>query len=221
MHVEPTVYVVDDDEAVRNALRSLLDSVRLPVATYASAQEFLDAYDPARGGCLVVDLRMPGISGLELQERLVARGVTLPVIIITGHAEVATAVRAMKAGAVDFFEKPFSQQDLLDRIQHALARDARQRAEQAQRADVLQRLDRLTPREQAVLRRVVEGKANKVIAGELGISIKTVEAFRSKLMEKMEARSLAELVRLVLTAQWSPLAPPAAPEQPNQGDAAP
>lgn len=212
MQSEPTVFVVDDDEAVRDALRSLLDSVHLPVATFASAQEFLDSYDPARGGCLVVDLRMPGMSGLELQERLVARGYTLPVIIITGHAEVATAVRAMKAGAVDFFEKPFSQQQLLDRIQHALARDASQRAEQSQRADVAHRLDRLTPREQAVLQRVVEGKANKVIAGELGISIKTVEAFRSKLMEKMEARSLAELVRLVLTARGSPTTPSVPPE---------
>lgn len=204
---EQTVFVVDDDAAVRDGIRALLNSIHLSVETYANAQDFLAAYERARGGCLVVDLRMPGMSGLELQEHLVDQGVALPVIFITGYAEVATAVRAMKNGALDFFQKPFSNQELLDRIQHALQRDAQARAGLAKRLELTSRLSRLTGREQEVLKKVVDGKANKIIALDLGISVKTVEAFRAKIMEKMQAGSLAELVRLVLTA-WGEFPPP-------------
>ena len=217
MKPEPTVFVVDDDVTVRDGLRCLLESVELPVETFASGQEFLNAYRPPRGGCLVLDLRMPGMSGLELQEQLLARRISLPVIIVTGHGEVATAVKAMRNGALDFFQKPYSQQELLDRIQQALARDAKLRAEQNQFAEFANRLARLTTREQEVLYRIVEGKANKVVAGELGISVKTVEAFRAKIMEKTQAQSLADLVRVVYIAHGCappvipPLAPPTAP----------
>ncbi len=195
---EPTVFVVDDDPAMRDSLRWLLESVGLAVQTFARAEEFLDIYDPASPGCLLLDVRMPGMSGLHLQDELAARHCTLPVIIITGYAEVATAVRALKTGAIDFIEKPFSDELLLERIRQAIDVDQRAREAQARRAAVAARFALLTPRERAVMELVIAGKANKVIAAELKLSPKTVEVHRANVMRKMEADSVAELVRLGL-----------------------
>jgi two-component system, LuxR family, response regulator FixJ len=197
---EATVFVVDDDAEMRKSLQWLLESVNLNAVAYGCAQAFLDGYDSRRPGCLVLDVRMPGVSGLELQERLQARGINIPVIIITAHADVPTAVRAMKAGAIDFLEKPFSGQLLLDRIQQALARDRQTRDEQARRAGVGSRIDSLTSRERQVMDLVVQGRVNKQIAAELGLSQKTVEHYRARIMTKMQADGLAELVRLVMFA---------------------
>lgn len=194
----PTVFVVDDDEDVRNALRWLIESVDLTVATYPSAEAFLASYTPRQPGCLVLDVRMPGMGGLGLLEHMRTEGIELPTIILTGHGDVPIAVRAMKSGAIDFIEKPFTDQDLLDQIQRALREDARQRSQQLERAEVTARAETLTPREREVLRRVVQGQANKVISAELGISERTVETHRKKIMDKMQARSLAELIQMTL-----------------------
>jgi two-component system, LuxR family, response regulator FixJ len=196
-----SVYIVDDDEAVRSSIRFLIRSVGLPAQVYASAQEFLDAYDPRHPGCLLLDVRMPGMNGLELQEELNRRGATIPVVFITGHGDVPMAVAAMQQGAFDFLQKPFRDQDLLDRVQRAMARDAESRARLAARADILERLGTLTPRETEVLKLVTRGKANKVVGAELGVSQRTVEIHRAHVMEKMRASSLAELVRMVLDAE--------------------
>jgi RNA polymerase sigma factor (sigma-70 family) len=196
--VLPTVFVVDDDAALRESLRWLIESVGLRVATYDSAQSFLAEYDPARPGCLVLDIRMPGQSGLELQEKLRERGSDIPIIVITAYAEVPMAVRAFKAGAVDFIEKPFSDQVLLDRIQQAVEKDRQRRHEMEKREKLLVRVDRLTPREREVLQLIVAGKPSKVIAADLGVSQKTIEVHRSRIMAKMEANSLASLVRIAV-----------------------
>jgi FixJ family two-component response regulator len=195
----PIVYIVDDDPAMRSSLRWLIESVGLTVRTCASAQEFLRTYqgDP---GCLVLDVRMPGMSGLDLQAELAARRIEIPVLIITGYAEVALAVRAMKGGAFDFIEKPFSDQALLDRIRAAVALDEESRRHRAARQEVAARLRLLTARERDVLTRVVTGKSNKVIAAELQLSTKTVEVHRAHVMEKLKADSLADLIRLSLLA---------------------
>jgi FixJ family two-component response regulator len=193
-----TVFVVDDDKAVRDSLALLVDSVGLQVETFASAQDFLDTYHPDRRGCLITDLRMPGMSGLELQEKLSAEDVRIPVIVLTGHGDVPAAVRALKGGAVDFVEKPFNPQALLDLIQQAIARDTEIHELAAQEAQVAERVALLTPREHEVMDLVVAGKANKVIAIELAISERTVELHRGRIMKKMQARSLAELMRMVL-----------------------
>jgi two-component system response regulator FixJ len=207
MSRQPTVFVVDDDAAVRKSLRWLLESVSLPVETFATGQEFLDAFDPDRPGCLVVDVRLPEMSGLELQERLAARGATLPAIVITAHGDVPMAVRAMKGGAIDFLEKPFSDQLLLDRVQQALRLDSQVRQQRERQGQVVARLNLLTPREREVLERVVQGKSNKVMAAELDISTKTVEAVRARLMRKMQADSVADLVRMALLAETPPEPP--------------
>lgn len=193
-----TVFLVDDDDAVRSAIRLLLRSVGLAVEIYASAPEFLAAYDPARPGCLVLDMRMPGMSGLELQEALAARHSILPIVFVTGHADVPMAVRAIQSGAIDFIEKPFSDQVLIERVQRALALDERNRAALVQREAIAERITRLTPREREVMRRIVDGQANKVVAIELGLSERTVEIHRARVMEKMCAPSLAHLVRQVV-----------------------
>ncbi|HEB57637.1 MAG TPA: response regulator transcription factor [Gammaproteobacteria bacterium] len=197
--VNQTIYVVDDDQAVRESLCWLLESVDLPVVTYASAQEFLANYNPEMGGCLILDVRMPGMSGLELQNKLAEIECTLPILIVTGHGDVPMAVRALKNGAVDFIEKPFNDQKLLERIQHCLDQDRAQREARSMQRIMQARYEQLTPREQEVLVRVVAGKLNKVIATELGISSKTVEAHRANIMEKMHASSLAELVTMCVT----------------------
>ena len=195
-----TVFVVDDDEAVRSSLRLLLKSRGIPAVTHGSAAEFLANYDPEQPGCIILDVRMPGMSGLELQDELNRRGAIIPVIFITGHGDVPMAVEAMQHGAVDFLQKPFSDQDLTDRIQRALATDLRNRELLGEKERIRARLAALTRREMQVLRLVTLGKSNKVIAGDLGVSQRTVEIHRAHLMEKMEASSLAHLVRLTMIA---------------------
>ena len=197
---DPTVFVVDDDQTVRGSLQWLLESLKLNVQTYASAHEFLSVYDPSQPGCLVLDVRMPEFSGLQLQEVLAKRQIRIPVILITGHGDISMAVRAMKAGAVDFIEKPFNDQVLLERIQQCLATDTRQRREAAEREKIIERLDSLTPREAEVLESVIGGKANKEIAADLDISVKTVEVHRSRLMDKMAVSSVAELTALCVAS---------------------
>lgn len=199
MPPESTVFIVDDEPAVRNSLAWLLESVGQQVETFPSAQAFLDSYDPHRPGCLILDVRMPGMSGLDLQEKLSTMDAKLPVIFITGHGDVPMAVRAMKHGAVDFIEKPFNNQELLDRVHLAIERDVRARARDARGSEIRARMESLTPREREVLEGVVGGKANKSMARELGVSVKTIEAHRAKLMEKMHASSVAELVGMVLS----------------------
>jgi two-component system, LuxR family, response regulator FixJ len=199
--VRPTIFIVDDDSAVRDALKLLLRSVGQAVETYGSAPEFLDTYSPDRPGCLVLDIRMPGMSGLELQQKLNERHSILPIIFITGHGDVPMAVEAMQAGAVDFIQKPFRDQDLIDRINQALEKDGNNRAALGERNDIRRRLETLTPREREVLDLVVHGKANKVIAGDLKLSQRTVEIHRARVMEKMQASSLAHLVRMVLEVE--------------------
>lgn len=198
MNREPTVFIVDDDDEVRDAIALLMSSVGLPAKGFASAQAFLADFDPQRPGCLVLDVRMRGMSGLELQVRLASEPMHPPIVMITGHGDVPMAVRAVKAGAVDFLEKPFNDQALLDAVQRAFALDAQQRGQASQLADIEQRLLRLTRREREVLAKIVAGRRNKVIAAELGISQSTVEAHRAKVMEKLEARSLSELMRMML-----------------------
>jgi FixJ family two-component response regulator len=194
---QPTVFIVDDDEALRESLCLLVRSAGLGAHAYADAQAFLDEFSADRPGCVVADVRMPGISGLELQDRLNAVGLHPPLIIITGHADVPAAVRALKGGAVDFVEKPFDPQRLLDRIQEAIGRDAAAREAAAREATLLERMASLTPREREVMDHVVSGHANKVIAFDLDISERTVELHRARVMKKMRARSLAELVSMV------------------------
>lgn len=200
MKPDPTICVVDDDGGVRNSLRWLIESAGFRVATYTSAKEFLKGYDGETPGCLVLDVRLSGHSGLDLQQQLHAKGIPIPVIMITGHGDVPTAVRAMRSGALDFIEKPFNDKLLLDRIRQAVLLDIRNRVERAKRAEIVARLALLTPREREVLERVVDGRANKQIASDLGISTKTVEAHRAHVMEKMRAESLAGLVQLVRAA---------------------
>jgi FixJ family two-component response regulator len=196
----PTVFVVDDDEGVRSALALLLKSMGQPAATYASAADFLADYDPDRPGCALLDVRMPGMSGLELQDELNRRGVVLPVIFITGHGDVPMAVEAMQRGAFDFLQKPFRDDDLAERIRRALARDRELRVAIGEKSQVQARLARLTPRERQVLELVAAGKPNKVMAAELGVSQRTVEIHRAHVMKKMGASSLAQLVRMRLIA---------------------
>lgn len=200
---KPTVFIVDDDQAVARSLRWLIETVRLRVETFSSAQVFLDGYDSLKSGCLVLDVRMPGMSGLELQERLVAQRIHLPIIFITGHGDVQMAVRAVQSGAFDFVVKPFNDQDLLDRIQKAIIFDAGQRAKNAQRVQLSMLFASLSPREREVLDLVVEGMSNKAIANTLGLSAKTVEVHRAKMMEKMQARSIADLVKMAMQSQVS------------------
>ena len=198
--MQSTVYVVDDDKLARESLEWLIESVGLPVKTFDSGQAYLDDYDKSSTGCLVLDVRMPDISGLDLHAKLKQDGCTLPVIIMTGHADVEMAVRAMKAGVYDFIEKPYNDSLMLERIQSAIAFDLDNRKEQERINSVKDRIATLTPREQEVLKYVLKSTANKVIASELGISIKTVELHRSNLMSKMQASSVTELVRLALIA---------------------
>ena len=196
----PTVFVVDDDDAVRTSIRLLLRSVGLPVETFSSAQEFLDNVDGDRLGCLVLDIRMPNMSGLELQQRLNELHHIIPIVFITGHGDLPMAVEAMQHGADDFIQKPFRDQDLIDRINQGLEKDRINRDDLKQRDGIRERIGDLTPREREVLDLVAQGKANKVIAGDLNVSQRTVEIHRARVMEKMGASSLAHLVRMVIEA---------------------
>ena len=196
---QATVFVVDDDPAIRFAMQALMDSVNLRHEIFGSATEFLEQVGDDRSGCLVLDIRMPGLGGLELQQELVDRGSTLPIIFITGHGDVPMAVEAMQKGAVDFIQKPFRDQDLLDRIGEAIKTDRERREAQRENAKVAERIAKLTKREHEVFDLVVTGKPNKVIAYELGVSQRTVEIHRARVMEKMQARSLADLVKMHMT----------------------
>jgi RNA polymerase sigma factor (sigma-70 family) len=201
---EPTVFIVDDDEAVRQSLQMLAESVGYPTRTFAAAQDFLAAYDPGQRGCLVLDVRMRGMSGLELQEELTNHGATLPVIMVTGHGDIPMAVRAMRAGALDFIEKPYRDQVMLDRIQQAIEVNTRQHAAQEELDAIEARLVHVTPREREVLDLVVSGRTNKEIAAQLGISVRAVESHRARVMERMQADSVATLVRMVLMVRKTP-----------------
>jgi RNA polymerase sigma factor (sigma-70 family) len=193
---EPTVFVVDDDALVRRSLERLVLSVGLQVRTFSTAQEFLESERPEGPACVVLDVRMPGLSGLDLQEKLSATGLDMPVIFVTGHGTVPMSVRAMKAGAIDFLQKPFDDQILLDAIQRAIDKDRKATEQRAGLRKLERRLDSLTPREREVFALVVKGLLNKQIAGELGTSEKTVKVHRARVMRKMEADSLADLVRM-------------------------
>jgi len=195
---KPVIMVVDDDSGVRNAMRALLKSVGLESQLFASAQEFLATWQPSQPGCLVLDIRMPGMSGLELQEQLNLRGAVIPVIFMTGHGDVPMAVEAMQQGAFDFLQKPFRDQDLLDRIQKALVKDAERRATLGEHNRIRSHLEALTAREREVLDLMTQGKQNKAIAQDLGVSPRTIEIHRARVMEKMNAQSVAELVRMML-----------------------
>ena len=205
MSGEPTVYVIDDDKTALALMQLLMRSVHLPVETFASATDFLERYPGDGAGCLVLDVRLPDMDGLELQRVLAERGVVMPVIVVTAHADVPMAVRAIRAGALDFIEKPYSSQQLLDRVREALRVDSERRELQAEIASVRARLALLTPREVQILEETVEGHSTKEIARSLALSTKTVEGHRTRLMEKMEAGTVASLVRMALLARSLPL----------------
>ncbi len=195
---KPVIYLVDDDEGMRRALSVLMTTVGYNAVAFARPGEFLAKFDPDQHGCLVLDVRMPEMSGLEVQQHLNRSGALVPVILITGHGDIPMAVQAMKDGAFDFLQKPFRDQELLDRINAALKQDAENRAMVEQQADLRRRAESLTPRELEVMNLVVDGKANKVIAIDLGLSERTVEIHRANVMEKMGARSVAHLVKMQL-----------------------
>ncbi len=201
MDREQTVFVVDDDEGIRDGLGMLLATVGQPNEAYGSAAEFLEAYDASRRGCLVLDIRMPRTSGLELQEILNERGSDMPIIFITGHGDIPMAVEAMRRGALDFIRKPFREQDLLDRINEALDVELVRRKRTIVRDDLAAKIDSLTDREKAVFESVADGDMNKLIAFDLGISERTVEVHRANVMKKLGVRTLAELIRIKLAAE--------------------
>jgi two-component system response regulator FixJ len=199
--MEQTIFVVDDDAAIRDSLRMMLETAGYTVRDFASAQSFLSDLDLG-GGCLIVDIRMPGMGGLELQEELVRRKASIPVIVMTGHADVPLAVRAMRAGAIDFVEKPFDQERMLQSVSDALAAGERAQSRAAEAKQARDLLSLLTPREREILDQLVKGHANKVVAHQLGISPRTVEIHRASIMEKLHARNLSNVVRTALAASW-------------------
>jgi RNA polymerase sigma factor (sigma-70 family) len=194
---DPAVFVVDDDPSVRRAIKRLVESVGLHVEVFGSAQEFLQAARPDAPSCLVLDIRLPGISGLDFQRELASTNIHIPIIFITAHGDIPMTVRAMKAGAVEFLTKPFRDQDLLDSIQIALERDRARRQREAEIGILRERFELLTSREREVVARVVSGMLNKQIAAEIGTAENTVKVHRSRAMEKMQAQSLADLVKMV------------------------
>jgi RNA polymerase sigma factor (sigma-70 family) len=196
MAAAATVYVVDDDASVRKSLTRLLRSAGYQVESFVSGAEFLDRPPRLAPACLVLDIRMPGLTGLDLQRALARRSQPMAIVFITGHGDIPMSVRAMKAGAVDFLTKPYSADDMLGAVRRALEKDGRDHADRLRSADIQQRVSKLTPREQAVFDLVVQGRLNKQIAGELGISEKTVKVHRARVMEKMRAESVADLVRM-------------------------
>lgn len=200
MDTSPTVFVVDDDHAMRDSLRYLLESVQLRCEAYASAEEFLENFDNSGNGCLLLDVRMPGMSGLALQQELAVRGASIPIIFLTAHGDVPLAVRACKAGAVDFLEKPFSDGLLLELVREALAKDRAACEDKAEVSDFVARMASLTAREREIMGRVVEGRTNKEMATELNVSPRTIEVHRARLMDKLSVESVATLVRLHLRA---------------------
>lgn len=198
--LDSVVYVIDDSTAMCDLLESLIESVELPVKTFVSAYDFLDSYEPGQLGCIVLDMRMPGMSGLALQSELAARSITLPVIFMTGYGDVPTAVRAMKAGAFDFIEKPFSDQQFLEVLQAAVETSARSVRKQTKQSECSKRLNLLTKREREVLEAIVDGKPNKIIAHEFGLSRKTVEFHRANVMSKLGVKHVVDLVKVFISA---------------------
>jgi FixJ family two-component response regulator len=207
---EPNIFIIDDDPAVRQALTVLVRSMRLQAQSFESAQQFLDSFDRAQPGCMLLDVRMPGISGMELLERLRQEDVHLPAIVMSAYGDVPMVVRAMKAGALNFLEKPCRDQELWEAIHEAIQWDSAHRQELGLREKILRRLERLTEGERSVLRMLINGRANKSIAEELNLSVRTIEVRRAKVMKKMKAESLAELIRLTLHADPEFAAPQAA-----------
>ena len=199
--IQQTVYVVEDDEAVRDSLELLLKSDGKPVKTYESATAFLKDYSDKMAGCIVLDIRMPGMDGMELQKKLNEKHSILPIIFVTGHGDVPMAVDAMKEGAVDFIQKPYREEALLEKIEAALKQDLEQRKSLDEKQEIIRRIKSLTPREHEIMNRMIAGQANKVIAIELEISQRTVEIHRSRVMHKMGTHSLAHLVRMVLSVK--------------------
>ncbi|HDZ37468.1 MAG TPA: response regulator [Marinobacter sp.] len=199
--IQQIVYVVEDDEAVRDSLELLLKSDDKPVKAYERATTFLKDYSEQMAGCIVLDIRMPGMDGMELQKKLNDRHSILPIIFVTGHGDVPMAVDAMKEGAVDFIQKPYREEALLEKIEAALAQDLEQRKTLDEKQEIIRRIKSLTPREHEIMDRMIEGQANKVIAIELEISQRTVEIHRSRVMHKMGTHSLAHLVRMVLSVK--------------------
>lgn len=198
---KPIVHIIDDDDAVRDSLALLMNSVGIDAQQYASGTEFLEASPPDSPGCVILDVRMPGLSGLQLFKKMNQRRMSWPVLFITGHGDVPMAVEAMRDGAFDFIQKPFRENELLERVQQAIAQDRSDRVQESELAGINDRLESLTAREKDVLQRIVDGCANKVIAIDLDISQRTVEQHRARVMEKMQARSLAHLIRMVLSAE--------------------
>jgi two-component system, LuxR family, response regulator FixJ len=196
--VTPTVYIVDDEEPVADSIAMLLKTVGLRTRIYNDARAFLDEYRPEQPGCLLLDVRMPRLSGLEVQQELIRRNVTLPVIFITGHGDVPMAVEAMRAGALDFIQKPFNDDELIRRVQKALEEDTRERELLQRHEEIGRRWKELTPREREIAARIAEGEANKVVAAELGISVRTAELHRARILQKMGVRSVAQLVRMLV-----------------------
>jgi FixJ family two-component response regulator len=195
-HAGPTVFVVDDDPAVLKSLSRLLRSARLEVAAFSSPREFLERHDPRAPGCLVLDVAMPGLNGLELQEALTTKGSELPIIFLTGHGDIPMSVQAMKRGALDFLTKPVNDEDLLKAVHVAIEKDRLQRQTRAEVTEIQQRLATLTPREREVMEHVISGQLNKQTAADLGTVEKTIKVHRARVMEKMKVQSVAELVRL-------------------------
>lgn len=195
---QPTVYIVDDDAGVRNALGELVESIGIQVKSFDKVRPFLDNYTPSLPGCLVLDVRLPGISGLELQEHFKKKNINIPIIFVSGHSNVAIAVRSMKAGAIDFLEKPFDDQLLLDSIQKALEVDRISRNEEENRTLIMKRIKNLSPREDEVLKLLIRGKANKTIAEEMDLSTKTIETHRAHIMRKLGVKSMAGLMWMAI-----------------------
>jgi len=203
MSDDQTVFIVDDDEGVRDGLSLLLATVGQSCELYECGQEFLDAYDGSKRGCLLLDIRMPRMTGLDLQKKLLEQGSKLPIIFITGHGDIPMAVEAMRRGALDFIRKPFREHDLLERINEALDIDENSHKKELYRQEVAERLSTLSEREREVFDRVADGQMNKVIAGDLGISERTVEVHRGQVMKKLDVRTLAQLVRIKIDMEMS------------------
>jgi FixJ family two-component response regulator len=218
MVTDATVFVVDDDPGVLKSMRWLLESEGFLVETYSSPSQFLSSYDPHCPGCLVSDLRMPEMDGLELQQRLAARGSHLPVIFVTGHGDVPKCAQAMKAGAVDFLEKPASDNDLLNLVHQALEMDRQRRRADARQPVIAARLHRLTPRERDVLRLLYEGKTNKAVAAELEVGFQTAAKHRARVLDKLQVQSEAELVRLLTDCGLAPADTTITPALPSLTD---